>query len=90
MKVFECQMRESGLHGEAAERFRKQAKLRGAVVALRRANGGRLGVLLPRYFRTGEGRVPVAAPCREIDEESRRAALAMAEPPAAPAAPGGG
>ena len=86
VKVFECHLRESGLRGEAAERFRKQAKLRGAVVALRRANGGRLGVLLPRYFRTGEGRVPVAAPCREIDEESRRAALAMA----APAASGGG
>ena len=82
VKVFECHLRESGLRGEAAERFRKQAKLRGAVVALRRANGGRLGVLLPRYFRTGEGRVPVAAPCREIDEESRRAALAMAAPPA--------
>lgn len=90
VKVFECHVRESGLRGEAAERFRKQAKLRGAVVALRRANGGRLGVLLPRYFRTGEGRVPVAAPCREIDEESRRAALVMAAPPAAPAAPGGG
>lgn len=90
VKVFECHVRESGLRGEAVERFRKQAKLRGAVVALRRANGGRLGVLLPRYFRTGEGRVPVAAPCREIDEESRRAALAMAAPPAAPAAPGGG
>ena len=90
VKVFECHVRESGLRGEAAERFRKQAKLRGAVVALLRANGGRLGVLLPRYFRTGEGRIPVAAPCREIDEESRRAALAMAAPPAAPAASGGG
>ena len=90
VKVFECHLRESGLRGEAADRFRKQAKLRGAVVALRRASGGRLGVLLPRYFRTGEGRVPVAAPCREIDEESRRAALAMAAPPAAAPAPGGG
>ena len=90
VKVFECHLRESGLSGEAADRFREQAKLRGAVVALRRANGGRLGVLLPRYFRTGEGRVPVAAPCREIDDESRRAAMAMAEHPSARPAPGRG
>ena len=90
VKVFECHLREAGLSGEAADRFRGQARLRGAVVSLRRANGGRLGVLLPRYFRTGEGRVPVAAPCREIDEESRQAALALAGPPGAPTAAGGG
>ena len=56
----------------AAERFRKESKLRGAVLALRRANGGRLGIYLPRYFQNGEGRVPVAEPCRTLDEESRR------------------
>ena len=70
--VFECHVRESGLSGEAAERFRKESKLRGAVLALRRANGGRLGIYLPRYFQTGEGRVPVAEACRALDEESRR------------------
>ena len=90
VQVFECHLRESGLSGEAADRFREQAKLRGAVVALRRANGGRLGVLLPRYFRAGEGRVPVASPCREIDDESRRAAVAMAAHPAGRPAPAGG
>ena len=70
--VFECHVRESGLSGEAAERFRKESKLRGAVLALRRANGGRLGIYLPRYFQSGEGRVPVAEACRVLDEESRR------------------
>ena len=70
--VFECHARESGLSGEAAERFRKESKLRGAVLALRRANGGRLGIYLPRYFQSGEGRVPVAEACRALDEESRR------------------
>ena len=70
--VFECQVRESGLSGEAADRFRKESKLRGEVLALRRANGGRLGIYLPRYFQTGEGRVPVAQACRALDEESRR------------------
>ena len=70
--VFECHARESGLSGAAAERFRKESKLRGAVLALRRANGGRLGIYLPRYFQNGEGRVPVAEPCRTLDEESRR------------------
>lgn len=70
--VFECQVRESGLVGETADRFREQSKLRGAVLALRRANGGRLGIYLPRYFQTEDGRVPVAPACRELDEESRR------------------
>ena len=70
--VFECHVRESGLSGEAAEGFRKESKLRGAVLALRRANGGRLGIYLPRYFQTGEGRVPVAEACRALDDESRR------------------
>ena len=72
VSVFECHVRESGLSGEAADRFRKESKLRGAVLALRRANGGRLGIYLPRYFRTEEGRVPVEPACRALDEESRR------------------
>ena len=72
VRVFECHVRESGLSGEAAERFRKESKLRGAVLALLRANGGRLGIYLPRYFQSGEGRIRVAEPCRALDEESRR------------------
>ena len=72
VRVFECHLRESGLSGTTAERFRKESRLRGAVLALRRANGGRLGIYLPRYFQTGEGRVPVAPACRTLDEESRR------------------
>lgn len=72
VRVFECHVRESGLSGVAADRFREEAKLRGAVLALRRANGGRLGIYLPRYFQTGEGQVPVAKACRALDEESRR------------------
>ena len=70
--VFECHVRESALSGAAAERFRKESKLRGAVLALRRANGGRLGIYLPRYFQTVDRRVPVAEACRALDEESRR------------------
>ena len=72
VRVFECHVRESGLSGVAADRFREESKLRGAVLALRRANGGRLGIYLPRYFQTGEGRVAVAEACRALDEESRR------------------
>ena len=72
VKVFECHIRETGLSGEVADRFRAQSKLRGAVLALRRANGGRLGIYLPRYFQTEEGRVQVAPACRALDEESRR------------------
>lgn len=72
VRVFECHVRESGLSGEAADHFREEAKLRGAVLALRRANGGRLGIYLPRYFQIGDRRVPVAPACRALDEESRR------------------
>ena len=69
---------------EAADRFRAQAKLRGAVLALGRANGGRLGVFLPRYFRIEGERVPVATPCRVLDDESRPGGFASANPPGVP------
>ena len=72
VKVFECHIRESGVSGEAADRFREQSRLRGAVLLLRRANGGRLGIYLPDYFQTGEEGTPVSPACRAIDEESRR------------------
>ena len=84
VQVFECHLRARGLRGEAADRFRAQAKLRGAVLALGRANGGRLGVFLPRYFRIEGERVPVAAPCRVLDDESRPIGFASANPPGVP------
>ena len=84
VQVFECHLRARGLRGEAADRFRAQAKLRGAVLALGRANGGRLGVFLPRYFRIEGERVPVAAPCRVLDDESRPGGFASANPPGVP------
>ena len=81
VRVFECQVAEQGLKGDAADVFRQQARLRVAVVALRRPNGGRLGVALPRYFSSGSERLALALACQAIDDESRQAWAAVGGPP---------
>lgn len=72
VKAFECEIREKGLHGESAETFRQEARLRGEVLVLRRERGGRLGFLVPSYFQQGTVRHSISPNCRASDDESVR------------------
>lgn len=69
VRSFECAIKEMGLPPEQVEAFRKEARLRFEVIALRRPNGGLLGCLIPRYFSWEGRKVPFPETCLVRDSE---------------------
>lgn len=69
VRSYECAIKEMGLPPDEAEAFRKGARLRLEVIALRRPNGGLLGCLIPRYFFWQGRKVPFPETCLVRDSE---------------------
>lgn len=67
LTTFQCQMNNHHQAANAGDEFLKAARLRNEVVVLKRPNGGKLGVMLPRYFDYQGKRMPVQDSCRMDD-----------------------